>query len=140
MNNQPKQAFGPTINRFLDVMAHSDRFAFRGSSRLAFDAGVNPSTLSRILYGEINPSFALVARLTGALEKEFGLRFDPRDLVAENGEFLTPFTCDLVGCPGCLPDKSHDGSNVITPEFRSVKPASWVTSRYPKGFRAKGGK
>ncbi|MBS1714604.1 MAG: helix-turn-helix transcriptional regulator [Armatimonadetes bacterium] len=132
------QAFGPVINRFTDVMAHSDRFAFKGTTRLALDAGVSPSSVSRLIHGEINPSFVLVARLTAAVEKELGFRIDPRDLVAESGRFLTCFTCGLVGCRGCLPDNARDEFGSLKPAYEGVAPGTWVTSRYPKGYSEKG--
>lgn len=135
----PPTVFGPAINRLTDVMVHSDRFAFKGVSRLAREAGVSPSSLSRLINGNINPSLILVARLTGVLEQEFGFRIDPRDLVAEEGHFLTPFVCDLVGCRGCLPDNARDEFGSLKPAFNTIKPGAWVTSRYPTGFAAQKG-
>lgn len=134
------QAFGPTINRFADVMAHSDRFACHGTARLAAAAGVSSASVSRIVCGVVNPSFAMVARLTGAIEKELGFRIDPRDLVAERGRFLTRFTCDLVGCEKKhLPSVALDEFGTRTPAWIGVEPGKWVTSRYPKGYEAEGG-
>lgn len=138
-NHSSPQVFGPAINRLADVMAHNDKFAFKGVRRLAKDAGVSPSSVSRLMNGKINPSFIFVARLTTALEKQFGFRIDPRDLVAENGQFLTRFACDLVGCRGCLPDNSHDEFGSLKETFIDVKPGEWITSRHPKGFKPKKG-
>lgn len=138
MKHQPQpEVFGPAINRLADVMAHSSRFAFRGSARLAFDAGVSPSSVSRIIHGKLNPSFLMVARLTEALEREFGFSIDPRELIAECGQFPTRFLCDLVGCDlGCLPDNAYDEFGSLKPAFENVKPGEWVTSRYPKGYKS----
>lgn len=130
----PFTAYRPVINRFTDVMMHSDRFAFRGTSRLATDAGVSVSSLSRLIHGEINPSFRLVARLTEAVEQELGFRIDPRDLCAEGGRFLTDSTCGLVGCRGCLPENARDEDGSLNPKFAGVEPGTWVTSRYPQGY------
>jgi len=130
----PTQAFGPVVNRFSDVMMHSDRFAFRGVSRLAEDAGVSPSSVSRLINNKLNPSFAFVARLTAAVEKQLGYRIDPRDLIAESGNFLTALNCVLVGCRGCLPEEAKDEFGSTTPAFAGVRPGTWVTSRYPNGF------
>ncbi len=140
-NTPPKQAFGPTINRIADVMAHTNRYAFCGVARLAADAKVSPSSISRLINGKMNPSFALVARVTTALEATVGYRIDPRELVAELGRFLTPHTCDLMGCQGCLPGNAMDEFGDIKPAFADVRPGRWVTSRYPKGYKAtaKGG-
>ncbi len=134
-----KQVFGPAINRLSDVMAHSDRFAFKGVSRLARDAGVSPSSVSRLINGKMNPSFLMVARLTAALEKCYGFRIDPRDLVAEEGRFLTRFVCDLTGCRGCLPQNARDEFGSFKESFIKVKPGEWVTSRHPQGYRARKG-
>ena len=134
----PLQAFGPVVNRFTDVMAHSDRFAFRGTSKLALDAGVSVSSVSRVIHGEVNPSFRTVVRLTEAVERELGIRIDPRDLVAESGRFLTRFTCGLVGCRGCLPDCARDEFGALKSTYAGVAPGTWVTSRHPRGYREKG--
>lgn len=128
-----QQAFGPAINRLADVMEHSDRFAFQGVRRLARAADVSPSSVSRLIHGQINPSFMLVARITTALEKATGLHIDPRDLVAEYGEFLTRFTCDLMHCKGCLPSRALDTFGRRTPPFAEIQPGKWVSSTYPQG-------
>lgn len=130
----PTQAFGPVVNRVSDLMIHTNRYAFHGVTRLALDAKVSPSSVSRLINGKMNPSFAMVARVTTALEKTLGYRIDPRDLVAELGRFLTPHTCDLAGCQGCLPENATDEFGDIKPAFNGVKPGCWVTSRYPKGY------
>jgi len=137
----PKQAFGPTINRIADVMAHTNRFAFCGVARLAKDARVSASSVSRLINGKMNPSFAMVARVTSALEAAVGYRIDPRDLVAELGRFLTTNTCDLMGCQGCLPENATDEFGDIKPAFAKIKPGRWVTSRHPSGYQSikKGG-
>ena len=122
------------VIRLQDVMIHTTRYAFHGVTRLAIDAKVSPSSVSRLINGKMNPSFAMVARVTTALEKSLGYRIDPRDLVAELGKFLTPHTCDLVGCQGCLPDNATDEFGDLKPAFDGVKPGRWVTSRYPKGY------
>ncbi len=118
-------------------MIHVDKFACRGVQRLAEVAEVSPSSISRLINNKINPSFALVARVTAAIEKELGIRMDPRDLIAENGEFLTRSVCDLTGCLGCLPEQALDEFGRTQPAFTDVKPGTWVTSRNPKGFEAK---
>lgn len=135
MNHQPpSRAFGPTINRIADLMAHTNQYAFWGVTRFAEQAGVSPAAVSRVIHGQINPSFVMVARLTNALEDEFGFHIDPRELVAENGKFLTRFTCDLAGCRGCLPEAATDEFGDIKKAFEGVAAGQWITSRYPKGF------
>lgn len=135
-HHPPPQAYGPAVNRVADVMAHLDRYAFKGVGRLAKDAGVSASAVSRLINGKINPSFLMVARITAAIEERLGRRIDPRDLVAESGIFLTRHACDLVGCPGCLPDNAMDEFGDIKPAFVGVEPGRWVASRHPDGFRS----
>ena len=101
MKHPPQtKAFGQVVNRFSDALEHTSRFSCKGVSRFAQEAGIHPSSLSRLIHNKINPSFALVARLTAALEKELGYKIDPRDLIAEHGAFASS-VCDLVGCSGC---------------------------------------
>lgn len=138
-NKTPNQAFRPTISRLSDAMAHTTGYAFKGVARLARDAGVNPSTVSRVLHGNLNPSAALVARLTGAIERELGYHIDPRDLFAEGGDFLTEYICDVTGCKGCLPEVALDEFGDRTPAFEGVMPGRWVCSSHPKGFKKKKG-
>ena len=137
-HHQPSPVFGPAINRFADVLAHHDRFAFKGVSRLARDAGVSPSSVSRLINGKMNPSFFMVARLTEALERQFGFRIDPRDLIAENGRFLSRYVCDLVQCDGCLPENALDEFGAVKEAFKNVESGKWVTSRHPHGLTKKG--
>lgn len=132
----PPQAFGPAVNRFADVMAHSNQLAFKGVSRLARAAGVSPSALSRLINGKSNPSFLMVARLTTALEEALGFPIDPRDLVAENGGFAHRFCCDLARCRGCLPENALDEFGDVKQAFYGVEPGRWVASRHPKGYEA----
>lgn len=120
-------------------MVHSQSFAFHGVARLANAAGVSPSAVSRFLHGKMNPSFLMVARLTGALEREFGIPLDPRELIAECGRFPTRFACDLVGCRGCLPESAVDEYGHLKHAFLTVKPGEWVCSRYPSGFEGEKG-
>ncbi len=83
----------------------------------------------------------MVARLTYALERELGIHIDPRDLVAENGLFLTRFVCDLAACPGCLPERAIDEFGDLKSTFAGIQKGHWVTSKYPKGYESsKGGR
>jgi len=88
-------------HRLQAVMAHSNRYAFDGASRLARDVGVTPSAISRILSGQRHPSFALMMAITETLEKEMGRTLDPRELMTFSGVYPTPSVCDLCGCKGC---------------------------------------
>ena len=112
-------------NRILAVMTHSMRYAFKGTSRLAGDAGVSKSSISRLVRGLSQPSFVLVAAITRALEKDLGQRLDPRDLVSLDDTYPTPSVCRLVGCPGCLPEEAWDQDGQLKPEYRDIKPGTW---------------
>jgi len=135
------QAFGPTVNRVSDLMAHTTKYSFWGVSRLAEDARVSSASVSRLINGKMNPSFTMVARITAALEREFGFSIDPRNVFAENGQFLTRFACDLAACQGCLPERAIDEFGDLKPMYADIQKGHWVTSRYPKGFEStKGGR
>lgn len=134
MKQPPPQAFGPGVNRIVDVISHTSRYGFKGVGRLARDAGVSPSTLSKIMNGKINPSFMMVARIAGAIERELGRKIDLRDIFAEHGEFPTRYTCDLAACRGCLPECATDEYGNTKRAFEGVRPGKWVTSRYPRGL------
>lgn len=141
-NHQPNKAFGPVISRLADAMIHVPIYSCDGSPRLAVDAGVDRSTVTRLKRSALtNPSLALAARLTAALEAKIGCHIDPRDLFAEHGRFLTPHICDLFPtCPGCLPDVALNESGERQPLFHGINKGEWVTSKSPRGyFPAKGG-
>jgi transcriptional regulator with XRE-family HTH domain len=141
MKHQPKQVFGPPVNRIADLMAHTTRYAFFGGAKLARDVGVHPATISRIISGKVRPPYVVMARIACAIERDLSVRIDPRDLMAENGEFLTRYACDLAACRGCLPENAHDEFGDLKPAFAEIKPGNWVSSRYPNGYGArKGGK
>lgn len=115
-------------NRILALMAHTTRYAFQGETRLANDAGVSKSAVSRLLTGQSSPSFALVVALTKALEKRLGRPLDPRDLISLDGSYPTATACELAGCRGCLPSEAYDEQNRLKLEYKDVKPGQWATS------------
>lgn len=112
-------------NRILALMAHTTRYAFKGETRLAADAGVSKSAVCRLLNGQSSPSFALVVAITHALEKHLKRRLDPRDLISLDGAYLTTSACELAGCKGCLPTEAYDENNRLKPEFKHIKPGQW---------------
>lgn len=115
-------------NRILALMAHTTRYAFQGETRLANDAGVSKSAVSRLLTGQSSPSFALVVALTKALENRLGRPLDPRDLISLDGSYPTATACELAGCRGCLPNEAYDEHNQLKPEYKDVKPGQWAVS------------
>ncbi len=122
-------------NRILALMAHTTRYAFKGGTRLAADAGVSKSAVCRLLNGQSSPSFALVLAVTKALEKHLRRPLDPRDLISLDGHYPTATACQLAGCKGCLPPEAYDENNVLKAEFKDVKPGEWTLT--PRLFMAR---
>lgn len=121
-------------NRIMALMAHTTRYAFKGETRLATDAGVSKSAVCRLLNGRSSPSFALVLAINKALEKNLGRTIDSRDLISVDGDYPTASACELAGCKGCLPAEAYDENNRIRPEFKNVKPGQWSVT--PPSFLA----
>ncbi len=129
----PKVNTSQVHNRILALMAHTSRYAFKGESRLAHDAGVSKSAVCRLLNGQSSPSFALVSALTRALEPHLqrglcGQRLDPHELISLDGTYPTASACELAGCKGCLPAQAYDQENRLRPEFKEMKPGEWSLS------------
>lgn len=106
-------------------MEHIPRYSFMGATRLARDAGVSKSAVSRLMRGETSPSFAIVARLASALERASGIAIDPREIVSESGEWRVAFVCDLMGCKGCLPGAAYGSDDQVRPEWARILPGRW---------------
>ena len=114
-----------TYNRLRAIMAHINYLSIEGQTRLAREAGVSPSVVSRIARGLSSPSFAVVLALTRALEKRLGKCIDPRDILNFDGEYPTPSVCELCDCSGCLPDSFYSDADEIKPEYRGIAPHAW---------------
>jgi|GEM_PF-1645128 len=112
-------------NRIPALMAHTTYYAFKGASRLAADAGISKSALSRLICGQSSPSFALICALTRAFERRLQRPIDPRELVSFDGAYPTAYVCELVGCKGCLPTEAYAENDTLKPEFKAVKPGQW---------------
>jgi hypothetical protein len=104
-------------NRIAAVMEHVSFYSFQGQARLAADAGVSRSAVSRLLAGKAAPSFSVTVAVTAALERRVGRRFDPRELVSFDGTYPTASVCELCGCRGCLPEVAYDAEARLKPEF-----------------------
>ena len=113
-------------NRILAIMVHTNRYAFKGETRLAADAGVSKSAVCRLLNGRSSPSYALVLALTHALEKHLGRPLDPRDLISTDGRYPTASACELAGCKGCLPAEAYDENDRVKPQYRHLRPGEWT--------------
>ena len=117
----------PTVqrNRLLGVLQHIPYYTFRGTSRLAKDAKISSSSLSRVLRGETQPTLGVALSITAALEKRLNVRIDPRELFSLDKDFQPKSVCELVGCPGCLPAQAYGEDNQILPEYADVQPGAW---------------
>lgn len=117
-------------------MAHTLWYAFEPQARLARDAGVSRSTISRLITGKINPSFRLVQAITAALSQRLNDTLDspmtnpldPREVFSTNGVYPTSSVCRLAGCPGCLPEEAYDRNGNRRPEFQQMRPGDWCNS------------
>ena len=83
-------------NRISDFLSYINRSGETPFS-LARETGLPRVTLCRIIKGAVCPDFVTVAIITEAIERRIGKRLDPRELIAFNGEFLTPNLDDLLG-------------------------------------------
>jgi DNA-binding phage protein len=115
-----------TQNRVAAIMAHIGRYSFRGTSRLAADAGVSKSTISHLVHGKTNPLYSTIRRVVNCLELHLGRPLPFREVVSSDGSYPTKHVCDLVGCPGCVPDVVYDAEGVVRAGFRQVQPGSWT--------------
>jgi transcriptional regulator with XRE-family HTH domain len=71
----------PQINRLALYIAQIQDYWFRGPyTRFAQDAGISPSTLSRILHGKTRPRYEDICKIVALLEKKLGRKIDPRDI------------------------------------------------------------
>lgn len=113
-------------NRILALMAHTKRYAFKGETRLAADAGVSKSAVCRLLNGRSSPSYTLVLAVSGALENHLGHSIDPRDVISVDGRYPTASACELAGCKGCLPAEAYDENDQVKPQYRYLRPGQWT--------------
>ena len=107
-------------------MAHVTRYSFRGTSRLAMDAGLAKSTISLLVHGKSNPLYSSLREVVKCFEFHLGRCIDLREVASEDGTYPTPFVCDLAGCPGCLPDALYDLLGGRKPNPKRVLPGRWT--------------
>ncbi|MDQ2687672.1 MAG: helix-turn-helix domain-containing protein [Armatimonadota bacterium] len=110
-------------------MVHAPRYSFQGQARLAADAGVSRSTISRLISGRINPSYRLAQAVTDALEKHLKRPLDLRELLSPDGAYPTASGCALAGCRGCMPEEAYDAEGNLKPEYRDQRPGHWSLAR-----------
>ena len=118
-------------NRVQTVMVHVNRYSFQGRARLAADAGVSRSTISRMINGQTSPSHALVQAVTDALAVHLKKPLVPRDLFTSDGCYHERSGCQLSGCAGCLPETAFDGNGRRRVEWLNARPGDWSLSPDP---------
>lgn len=119
-------------NRVQTVMVHVSRYSFQGRARLAADAGVSRSTISRMINGQTSPSHALVQAVTDALAVHLKKPLVPRDLFSGDGSYHERSGCRLSGCTGCLPETAFDGHGRRRVEWLNARPGDWSLSQNPE--------
>jgi DNA-binding XRE family transcriptional regulator len=119
----------PPYNRLHVVLLHVPWYAFEGQARLAADAGVARSTISRLLNGRSNPSVRVVRAVQAALEERLGRPLPLAELFSPDGAYPTPSGCTLCGCEGCFPDEAYDRHGNLRPAFRHLRPGEWSVAR-----------
>ena len=119
-------------NRVQTVMVHVSRYSFQGRARLAADAGVSRSTISRMINGQTSPSHALVQAVTDALSVHLKKPLAPRDLFSHDGSYHERSGCRLSGCTGCLPETAFDSHGRRRVEWLNARPGDWSLSQNPE--------
>lgn len=128
-----RRSHTPVFNRVRVLMVHAPRYGFQGQARLAADAGVSRSTISRLISGRINPSFRLAQAVTAALEKHLKTQMKRplclREVFSPDGAYPTPSGCALAGCRGCMPEEAYDAEGSLKPAYRDLRPGDWSLAR-----------
>ena len=116
-------------NRLRAIIQHIDAYYFQGITKLAHEAGVSHSAISRICSGKSGASYPVICAVTEILEKHLGKRIDPREIVSFNGKYPTPSVCTLCNCKGCLPHEYwNEEEDKVKPEFRDARAGAWALS------------
>jgi len=120
----------PVRNRLRSILWHVPRYQVQTTSRLASDAGVAKSAISRLLRGVGQPNYILMVKVAEAIGREIGRPFPLREIaVAEGSEYPTPFPCSLFGCR-CLPPWAYDGDGALRPQFTNLVPGEWSSDAH----------
>ncbi|MCO5297197.1 MAG: hypothetical protein M9921_10105 [Fimbriimonadaceae bacterium] len=128
MTSPNRSASAATIshNRIAAIMVHITRYSFRGTSRLAHDAGVAKSTISHLIRGLGNPMYITARRVVKCLEHHLGRRLHPDEVFSPDGTYPTLSVCRLCGCHGCLPDCIFRDDGSRRTEHDDIVPGHWT--------------
>lgn len=128
MGNAKRSISATTIcnNRIAAIMAHTTRYAFIGTSRLAADAGIAKATACDLLHGRVNPRYITVEAVVKCLEDQLGRRLSFRDVIRTGADYETTSVCQVCGCKGCLPDAVYENDGSRNNRDRDVKSGQWT--------------
>ena len=116
-------------NRLRAIIQHIPAFYFQPITKLAREAGVSHSAISRICSGKSGASYPVVCAVTEVLEQRFGKRIDPREIVSFDGTYPTSSVCELCNCKGCTPHAFWDEKiDEVKPQYRAVDTRAWSLS------------
>ncbi len=114
-------------NRIGAIMIHTSKYSCFGPSRLASDAGVSVSAVSRLIHGRTIPTTSVLARVMVALTNELGYRLPLDEVISLTGKYPTRNICDLLKCRnGCLPGKAWEENNDPKPEWWCKRGGNWT--------------
>ena len=125
-------------NRIAAVMAHTKRYAFRGTSRLAADAGLAKATVCVLIHGRSHPLYRTFHKVVKCLEWELGRSLPYDELMSSDGRYPTMSVCELLNCkPGCMPDAAfnEDGSRDKRSEW--MVPGHWTGDAWEFAARSR---
>lgn len=122
-------------NRIAAIVSHLDDFQVRRLSRFSQDAGVSKATVSRLFRGRTCTSLFVAMRVQRLVNACLRRRLSLNELFSEDGHYPTRFVCQLVGCPGCLPETIFAGDGAIDPSWAHVRPGRWTgdTAEFREG-------
>ena len=123
-------------SRIREIMEYTTWYSIDGRMRLIADTGLSKSEITRLLSGRCNPSYRVVLTVIDVLEKDLGIRLDPRDVFSFSGKFRKS-ACEAVACRGCPKCKPFTGFSWMLDE-----PGKQVNCPIPKSgpdSEAKGG-
>lgn len=113
-------------NRLRAILVHVPWYTITGGARLAEDARISRSTVSRLMRGKMNPSYRLACAVTEAISRRSGIPLEVNEIFSCDGRYTTASVCELMDCPGCLPPWAWDErTNSLKPEWADASPGEW---------------
>jgi hypothetical protein len=135
MNQQRRtktQADRKLFTRLPAILEHIPYYSFQGQARLAADAGTSRSTIHRLVHHKCIPSFALVFSIQRALEGRLGRKILIEEWLSLDNTWPTASPCELLGCPGCLPEQAYNPNGSLKSAFENMRPGTWTVDDLQK--------